>query len=1071
MGSQTGRGVLLLGMHRSGTSVATRLLNLMGLHVPPDDELIAPDEENVRGYWESLALTELDERLLAALGAPWFAPPAAAEVSDRLSELADFLPSARQLAEEVLGAAPWVWKDPRVCVLLSFWEQVLGCENPLVLIHRDPFEVAQSVARRDGLDLPHCLALWERSVRGILQAAESRPLHVESYDALREDPAGWSARVGEFLGGHGFDLELPCAAALEAELIEPRSPAVGQEQGWSALSREQTALWELLRGLERRSGTVDPALVPAETATTASLLDARREAWSLRTQLDLQIAQRAHYEAGVQDQLVGIQRELRASRAESAQQGRLVAAREKGAAEMSERLLAREKEADRLRQGLERIAEQLGRSTELLAREETTVLRPVLRRGYRRARQVARRLPLETQQRLRAVLAPVADRVAPRSPQSNAYAAARRREAVAPAYDAFRLDRSSSAERLPPGAPGSVDVVVLPVIDWHFRIQRPQHLALELAKRGGRVVYLSTEFDRLRPGRPPYRVLEQVADRVWVARLACPDPLPRIYRDPLASYQLTVVAEALRALVDDLGLGFTAVLAQHPFWEPVLWANGQHLLAYDLIDDHAGFEGTEAWVLDAEQRLVEGVDLTTVTAASLQNKAPGSVIVRNAADVERFAAKPFDIRRGTRPTIGYFGAIAHWFDVELVARCAREHPDWDVVLIGSTTGADVARLAALPNVRLLGELPYDELPSHLHGFDVCLIPFHIIPLTEHTNPVKVYEYLSAGKPVVATAMPEVRLMEPFVHVADDRDAFLELLVTAMGEVGDEDLAAARSAWARQHTWAARAEFVAGALDALSPSASVIVLCYNNLDFTKACLSSLERHTRYLDWELIVVDNASSDGTADWLREWARDRDDVVLVLNEKNLGFAGGNNSGLAAARGDVLVLLNNDTYVTVGWLHGLVRHLRENPSLGLVGPVTNNIGNEAKVDLEYASMEEMGDAAWRYTSARFRQLLRTSTVAFFCVAMRREVYEKIGGLDEDFGVGFFEDDDYCRRVSAAGYDIAIAEDVFVHHHLSASFEALGAARKQELFEKNKAVYEAKWGEWTPHVYRAGSRG
>ena len=209
---------------------------------------------------------------------------------------------------------------------------------------------------------------------------------------------------------------------------------------------------------------------------------------------------------------------------------------------------------------------------------------------------------------------------------------------------------------------------------------------------------------------------------------------------------------------------------------------------------------------------------------------------------------------------------------------------------------------------------------------------------------------------------------------------------------------------------------------------------------------------------------------DFLRQWARGRDNVTLVLNAENLGFAGGNNTGLAAATGDVLVMLNNDTHVTEGWLLSLTRHLRDDSSLGLIGPVTNNIGNEAKVDLDYGDMDEMLEVARSYTSNRFRQLLRVPTVAFFCVAMRREVYEKVGGLDEAFGVGFFEDDDYCRRVHEAGYDIAIAEDVFIHHHLSASFDALGAARKQELIERNKAGYEAKWGEWTPHVYRPGER-
>ena len=110
---------------------------------------------------------------------------------------------------------------------------------------------------------------------------------------------------------------------------------------------------------------------------------------------------------------------------------------------------------------------------------------------------------------------------------------------------------------------------------------------------------------------------------------------------------------------------------------------------------------------------------------------------------------------------------------------------------------------------------------------------------------------------------------------------------------------------------------------------------------------------------------------------------------------------------------------------------------------------------------------------AKLKALLRKAgerkdcrVLAFFCVAMRRQVYQEVGGLDESFGLGFFEDDDYCNRVRAAGWDLAIAEDVFVHHHLSASFDKMNNSTRQALFEKNREIYERKWGPWVPHQYR-----
>jgi len=245
----------------------------------------------------------------------------------------------------------------------------------------------------------------------------------------------------------------------------------------------------------------------------------------------------------------------------------------------------------------------------------------------------------------------------------------------------------------------------------------------------------------------------------------------------------------------------------------------------------------------------------------------------------------------------------------------------------------------------------------------------------------------------------------------------------------------------------------------------------DLALTQDCLASIEAHSDYPDLEVIVVDNASSDGSGEWLQGWAAEASPAGharrLVRNAANLGFAAGNNAGLRLATGEFLVLLNNDTYVTPGWARGLVNHLRSDPRLGLVGPVTNNIGNEARIEIDYADMAQMIERAGAHTRAHPGRRMPLATIAFFCVAMPRGVFDRVGGLDERFGMGFFEDDDYCRRVQQAGYGIACAEDVFVHHHLSASFDALKAGQKQALFERNKALYEEKWGPWTPHAYRA----
>jgi GT2 family glycosyltransferase len=251
-----------------------------------------------------------------------------------------------------------------------------------------------------------------------------------------------------------------------------------------------------------------------------------------------------------------------------------------------------------------------------------------------------------------------------------------------------------------------------------------------------------------------------------------------------------------------------------------------------------------------------------------------------------------------------------------------------------------------------------------------------------------------------------------------------------------------------------------------PRVSVVILTYNNLNLTKACLQSVIERSQYANLEIIVVDNASTDGTIDYLREFQRHHSSVKIIANRYNVGFAAGNNLGLAAATGEYLVLLNNDTVVTEGWVLTLLHHLMDHSDIGLLGAVTNHIGNEAQVKVDYAGLDQMPERSRAYTLTHMGELLFLRTVAFFCVMMPRSTYARCGPISEEYGIGFFEDDDYCRKVEKLGLKIACAEDVFIHHHLSASFNKLREKERRALFDRNRAIYEKKWGPWIPHRYR-----
>lgn len=619
--------------------------------------------------------------------------------------------------------------------------------------------------------------------------------------------------------------------------------------------------------------------------------------------------------------------------------------------------------------------------------------------------------------------------------------------------------------------PGRRDILIFAVIDWHFRFQRPQQLALSFAHRGHRVFYISNQFlDSRRPGyaiEPLDRDLPLYQVRLHVIGV------PPIYYGEASEDTRAMILAGLGQLLFHYGVTGSYGIAHHPFWQPMIWRMPNCIRIYDCMDHHEGFGQVPQDLVEAEKRLLGDSDLVIVTSTWLERFAqdhnPRVALIRNAADYAFFSRRPERVyadNRG-RQIIGYYGAIAEWFDAEIIRAVAKANPERLVLLIGSDTVNAAKSLADLPNVRFTGEVPYAELPHFLYGFDVCVLPFKVMPLTLATNPVKVYEYLAAGRPVVATSLPELAQFGAHVVRADDPQGFAKAVAEAINTPLTEEAIEARRAFAREQTWEHRAAAFGSAIQSIElPRISVIVLSFNNLELTRACVQSVLQRTGYPNLELILVDNGSSDGTQYYLRDLEPEHPEIKVILSETNLGFAAGNNLGLGVATGDYLVLLNNDTVVTDGWVLTLMRHLQRDPEIGIIGPVTDNIGNEARIELRYSDPAQMHEAARRFTLARIGRTFAMRTLAFFCVMLPRRTYERCGPICTDYGIGFFEDDDYCRRIEKEGWTIRCAEDVFIHHHLSASFSKLSQAERDRLFEANRAIYEKKWGPWVPHRYR-----
>jgi GT2 family glycosyltransferase/transposase-like protein len=643
-----------------------------------------------------------------------------------------------------------------------------------------------------------------------------------------------------------------------------------------------------------------------------------------------------------------------------------------------------------------------------------------------------------------------------------------------PAPGAHDMQIDSDLPVLP--RPTKYDIIVLAIIDFDFRFQRPQQLAVQFARQGHRVFWVSPTRYLPTFGSQPYQILE-LGESLWEIHLR--GPQPDIYTGSLDTTG-NRLADALNQLYRDCGIIENCVFVQLPFWRKIALglrsAFGTKIL-YDCMDDWETFPNIGRFNISEEGLLASQADVLIATAQNLVDKferrdlAP--ILVRNAADFEFFseAAAGSPMLPGIPgPIVGYFGAIADWMDLELLYQVARSRPQYSFVLIGKAFGRDTSRLGSLPNVHLLGHKEYLEMPLYLREFDVCIIPFVVNQVTNATDPVKLYEYFSQGRPVVATAMTELLALGDLLYIGRNARDFAYKLDQALLEDADKKRSQ-RIEFAASNTWAHRSATIDAAISESFPSVSIIIVTHNSGDFVGPCLDSVLRNTTYPNFEIIVVDSGSRDDTASLINQYVSAHKQVHGFCLPENLGFAAGNNLGVSHSTGEYIVFLNADTLVTSGWLEILIRHHRRDAAIGLLTAVTNFAGNEIKVNVDYVNQAEMEQFASHLNWAYFGKSFDVAVAPLYCALMPKKAWKIVGELDESFGIGMFEDDDLSMRVRKAGYRVVAAEDCFIHHFGQGSFSKLTSDHYDHTFEKNRRLYEQKWSmPWTPHQPRNGVR-
>lgn len=521
-------------------------------------------------------------------------------------------------------------------------------------------------------------------------------------------------------------------------------------------------------------------------------------------------------------------------------------------------------------------------------------------------------------------------------------------------------------------------------------------------------------------------------------------------------------------IVESMQPGDTALFEiPHPAFVRFLRAARQRrvLSVFEMIDAWDSSLGGDWFDPEVLAEFVRVADRVTGTARVLRESLVrmgrrDAIYLPNAYnetifDIYRSHPRPKEYLPGRRVLL-YFGSLyGEWFDWDAVRTTAARCPEAVLYLIGDYQGSE-----SLPaNVLLLGSRQIDQLPAYLAHADVALLPFKPGHISDAVSPIKVFEYLAMGVPVVSNDLPEVRGY-PNLHIASSPGEFADACARPLERRVDDGFLMSNS-------WASRLDAIVQPAR-LAGRISVVVLMHNNEAIIGRCLESLRMHCAGLDVEVIVVDNASQDGGAALV---LRHHPEVKLISNERN-GCSSGRNLGVAHSTGRFLMFLDSDQwFVSRSAFEEAVALLRSRPDVGAVGwaagwfepgnadfggPIVDYLPERGRTVAEYVEFGVRTDVAYLGSGG----LMTT-----------REVFDEVGGFDETYDPTCFEDTDFSLAIKAAGYRIAYRDLQGIRHQ---AHQTTGAGARSEayvrLFKRNAGYFGSKWASH-PELLRSHQGG
>lgn len=558
--------------------------------------------------------------------------------------------------------------------------------------------------------------------------------------------------------------------------------------------------------------------------------------------------------------------------------------------------------------------------------------------------------------------------------------------------------------------------------------------------------------------------------------------------------------------IDDEELAF--VDAKKPL------ALADYIKKYDTTPPLADFAGRE-WTRIAVG-MVKSFDGVTVANEALRSRY-GGVVVRHArAQVipersnlsKSYARAHFGIPAQKKVIIFFGTARPHKGLVEIAKAIVETQRD-DLLFLVVGDFPDQSFLTELKNITacpyiFLGIQKIESIPLIMSCADYCILfQNESSVIAQYQTPAKLSDALAQGIPILANRFPAMEMLfdagaaiEVQGNLSDninnmvDNARLIESLKERSADLFNREFSLRANAKHLQDvSMAPSARLLEKSheeiidlfeerqvssqiddritnkkpLELEPPDVDIVVPVYNALDDVKLCLTSLQAYTDNYTVNVIVVNDGSDESTTQWLRMFCKEKPQFILIEHDANLGYTRAVNNGLKASSAKYVLTQNSDTIVSSGWLTGLIRCMESDANIGIVGPLSNaaswqnvpNLYDEGAFAVNslpaHVTLAAMARAV---AIASTRSYPRLPFINGFCFMIKRKLIEAIGYMDEEnFPIGYGEENDYCIRAADAGFELAIADDVYVFHAKSKSF---GNDRRKELSKRGSDKLKEK---------------